>query len=130
MGLVTADLLLTSGTSSLTIHNPDALIDGGVPSGGINFSVENPKPSISRVSPKVVLAGSTDTIIHVYGNNFVSGAAVNWNGAALATSFISRKQVDAVIPSAQLTTQLKAAITVTNPVPGGGTSKKMWLIIR
>src|SRR5207249_1389587 len=49
-------------------------------------------------------------------------STVNWNGAPLATSFVSSTQLTATVPASLVATAGTASITVANPSPGGGTS--------
>src|SRR5260370_18150529 len=58
----------------------------------------------------------------VGGCNFVAGSVGNWNGSALSTTFVSKGQLQAVVPATNLASAATAAITVSNPGPGGGTS--------
>src|SRR5262249_49657533 len=68
------------------------------------------------------IVGGAAFVITVNGSNFVSGAVVDWNGAALTTTFTSATQVTASVPAADLTATGTAQVTVVNPVPGGGAS--------
>jgi len=93
---------------------------GGGNSGGGSGS--NPVPSISSLSPTSVQAGAAATTLTVTGSGFVATSEVEWNGTALATTFVSATSLTAIIPAASLTTAGTAALTVINPTPGGGTS--------
>ncbi|PYT99901.1 MAG: hypothetical protein DMG34_20070, partial [Acidobacteria bacterium] len=59
----------------------------------------------------------------VNGTNFVTNSVVNFAGSARTTAFASSAQLTASIPASDLTTAGTFNITVTNPAPGGGTSK-------
>ncbi len=48
---------------------------------------------------------------------------VNFGGSALATTFVNSTQLTAAIPAASIASTGTQAVTVTNPAPGGGTSK-------
>jgi hypothetical protein len=91
--------------------------------GNGSAALVNPIPNISLpLSPNSLPPGSAKHSVIVNGANFVSGATVNWDGVPLVTTFSSKKRLMASIPTANLTTATTAAITVVNPVPGGGTS--------
>jgi hypothetical protein len=89
----------------------------------------NPSPTLSGINPAAITAGSNDTTITVSGANFLSASTVEFNGAALATTFQSATQLSAVVPAAKLAAAGSASITVVNPGPGGGTSGSVSLTI-
>jgi hypothetical protein len=59
---------------------------------------------------------------HSGGTNFVSISAVNFNGKAEPTTFVSPTQVTAAIPASDVGTAGNVNVTVSNPAPGGGPS--------
>jgi IPT/TIG domain-containing protein len=82
----------------------------------------NPTPSVASVTPSSATAGSAATAVTVSGSGFVSASAIQWNGAALTTTFVSSSSLQANIPANDLVNGTTAKLTVTNPTPGGGTS--------
>jgi YVTN family beta-propeller protein len=48
---------------------------------------------------------------------------VNFGGLAPATTFVNSTQLTAAVPAASIASTGTPAVTVTNPAPGGGTSK-------
>ena len=72
--------------------------------------------------PAAAAPGSATTTLTVNGVNFVNGATVNWDGAPLATTFVTATKLTATIPSAKLTAPHNASVTVVNPANGGGKS--------
>jgi phospholipase C len=72
--------------------------------------------------PTIAAPGGASFTLTVNGTGFVSGATVNWNGTALATTFVSASQLTATVPASNIATAGAALLRVTNPVPGGGTS--------
>ncbi|MGO9083900.1 MAG: IPT/TIG domain-containing protein [Candidatus Sulfotelmatobacter sp.] len=58
----------------------------------------------------------------VNGNNFIPSSTIQWDGTALATSYLSENQLEAQIPTANVAASGFAEITVVNPAPGGGAS--------
>jgi hypothetical protein len=126
VGQLTAAILAadvaTAGTPSVTVSSP---APGSVTSAGTTFTISgasNPVPTITSIAPTNTLAGSAAFTLTVTGTNFVSGATVNFNGTARATSFQNSTQVSATILSTDVTTAGTFPVTVTNPTPGGGTS--------
>jgi len=58
----------------------------------------------------------------VTGSNFVDGSAVLWNGQARGTVFAGSTTLRAAIPAEDLASAATAAVSVSNPAPGGGAS--------
>jgi YVTN family beta-propeller protein len=114
--------LASIGTLSITVMNP-APTTGA--SNALTFAVVNPVPAILVLSPASVAAGSAAFTLTVYGNNFVPGATVLWNGSARTTTFTSAQQLAAAINAADVATAATATVAVSNPSPGGGTSGGM-----
>jgi len=81
----------------------------------------NPVPFLNPMTPAAAPGGSTYTLT-VTGTGFVSGSVVEWNGAALTTTFVSSSQLTASVPTSALVTPTTATITVVSPAPGGGAS--------
>lgn len=109
-------------TPAVTVTNPTP---GGGTSNSVNFNVTaaaNPVPSITSLAPTGVTAGSGALTLTVNGTNFISSAVVNFGGSPRTTTFISVTQLTAAILSSDVTTVGTPAVTVTNPIPGGGTS--------
>ncbi len=65
--------------------------------------------------PTAVRPGSPGVTLTVHGTGFVSGPTVNWNGAALKTSFLSSSKLNATVPAGDIVTAQTATITVSNP---------------
>jgi len=86
-------------------------------------STNNPVPlEAQSLSPRNAVPGSASVKMTVNGANFGTKSVVNWNGAALATTFVSGHQLTATIPASNLATAGTGAITVSSPIPGGGVS--------
>jgi hypothetical protein len=77
-------------------------------------------PSLSSVNPQTVAAGSGAFSLTLFGQNFLSGSVVLWNGSTLQTNFVSSTQLTAAVPAFQVATPGFAAVSVINP--GGGQS--------
>jgi gliding motility-associated-like protein len=98
--------------------------------GTATFTVNNPTPILTGISPTSVCKNGDAFTLTVYGSNFVSGAIVRVGGSDRTTTFVNNGQLTAAI----LATDLEAAgallITVFNPTPGGGTSSSVNLNVR
>jgi hypothetical protein len=77
-------------------------------------------PGVSGLSPAVAALSGPAFTLTVTGTNFVSGATVQWNGAALVTTFVSATQLMAAVPAALIGSAGTANVTVVNP--GGAMS--------
>ncbi len=91
----------------------------------------NPLPLINQpLMPDAVKPGGAGFTLTVNGIGFVSGAVVKWNGSPRATTFVSRSRLKATVLSSDIIKPSTAAVTVVNPVPGGGTSNIVYFPIR
>src|SRR6202042_688096 len=86
------------------------------------FTVNNPAPTETSLSPTSATAGGAAFTLTVNGTGFVSGSVVKFNGTAKTTAFVSATQVTAAITPADIATAGTLNVTVTNSAPGGGTS--------
>ena len=82
---IPSNLLSTAGPDTITVVNPAP----GNSSNPVTFTVTNPTPVITNLNPPGVVMGSAGITLSVIGSGFYSGSVVQWNGAALVTTFIS-----------------------------------------
>ena len=83
----------------------------------------NSVPVVKSMTPSSEPAGTQEFQLTLDGQKFADGAVINWNGVPLPTIFVASTILTTVIPSADVTNAGTASITVTNPPPGGGTSR-------
>jgi len=98
------------------------------------FFVNNPVPTITRLSPGGGVQGHADMTITVSGVGFVPSSVVEIISTAgsmspLVTTFVSSNTLTAVIPKAQFDNVGAAFILVNNPNPGGGNSYQVPFLI-
>jgi CSLREA domain-containing protein len=121
--LATADLA-SAGSLTIRVVNPEP--GGGNSVNTLTFAVtapgQNPVPSIDYLNPQGQPAGDPGFTLVIKGINFINGSQVRWNGTNRATTFINSGEVRAAITAADLLNPGPAAVTVTNPGPGGGAS--------
>ena len=111
---------LSSGAiATITVSNP---APGGGVSSGAKFTVNNPSPVVSSISPASVVAGAQQQTLDILGTGFLATSAVQWNGSALQTNVVSGTEVKAVVPVQNLAAGQVAQISIGNPAPGGGIS--------
>jgi len=102
---VAASLIATAGTATVTV------VVNGVTSSGVTFTIATGQ-AITSLSPNSATAGGAAFTLTVNGTGFVSGAVVQWNGTALATTFVSTTQLTAAVPESLIGTPGTANITV------------------
>ncbi|HTW96221.1 MAG TPA: GC-type dockerin domain-anchored protein [Candidatus Methylomirabilis sp.] len=120
------DLTKASTTIQITVTNPTP---GGGTSNAQTFTINNPVPTTTSISPTSKTVGDAQFTLTVNGTNFVSTSVVDWNGSARATTFVSSTSLTAIIPTTDLATSTTASVTVFNPAPGGGTSNAQNFIV-
>ena len=116
---IPASDIASAGTAQVTVVSPTP---GGGTSSPVAFTIGNPVPIVTSLSPAKVLAGSAAFELTVNGSAFVTGATVQWNGTARATTFVGSTALRAAIAAADVATAGSVQVTVVNPSPGGGTS--------
>lgn len=117
------------GSGSVAVNTPGLVIA----SQSINFPIagpNNPTPGVSGLSPSRTASGGADFELTVNGSGFVDTSAVEWNGIPVATAFIGGSQLVALIPAADIAASGTVSVGVTNPAPGGGTSKTVSFTIQ
>ena len=103
--------IATAGTVNVTVTNPAA---GGT-SNAQTFTINNPAPTETSLSPTSATAGGAAFTLTVNGTGFVSTSVVKFNGATKTTTFVSATQLTAAITAADIATAGTASVTVTNP---------------
>ena len=117
--VVPASLVASAGNAAITVTSNSAT---SLPQ---NFIVNAPL-EIDTINPVLIGVGVNGFTLTVDGVGFVSGAVVQWNGAALATTPISIHQVTAQVPANLVASPSTASITV---VAGGSTSNQVPLAV-
>ena len=108
-----------AGTYAVVVTNPSP---GGGTSNSANFTVNNPTPSITTLSPSSANAGAAAQTLTINGANFVSNSTVTYNAASHAATYVSATQLTIQLSASDQATAGTFAVVVTNPSPGGGTS--------
>lgn len=88
---------------------------GGEFRSGTVFRVVFNNPRISALTPPSVPSGSGGFTLSIDGDFFVPGSVVQWNGAALDTSYVDDSKLTAAAPNITTTDIYTALITVKNP---------------
>lgn len=118
--------LETAGSFPVVVVNP---VPGGGASSAVYFSVDNPAPSISSLSPNTLMAGAAAQTLTINGAGFVSDSSVTFNGIAHAATFVNASQLSISLSSSDLLNPGSYPVIVTNPTPGGGVSPTMSFLV-
>jgi outer membrane protein assembly factor BamB len=91
--------------------------------GGGNSSPPPPPPPppsviLTTLAPNAAVAGSADLIVTATGSGYTTSSVLKWNGAALATNFVSTTSLTATIPASDLTTPGSFSVTAADPSSG------------
>jgi hypothetical protein len=112
---IPASAIAVAGTPIVTVANP-----GGPASVVVTFTVNNPVPQESLLSPSSVPPGSGALTLDVTGSNFNTSSSVQINGAALPTTYVSATLLQTTLPASDLAQGGTLNVSVKNPSPGGG----------
>lgn len=115
----------SGGTAQISVEDPVEGISNTLP-----FSINNPAPTLTSISPNSASPGAPGLTLTVNGTNFVGtvGGAptseVRWNGSPRTTNamLVSPSQITVDIPASDLASPGINQVTVFNPGPGGGTT--------
>lgn len=111
--------LRAAGTFPVAVWNPPP---GGGASGTLDFTIRNPLPAVTRVSPGAYVSSQAGAELHVEGEGFVAASSVRWNGQDRPTTLEWSGRLRATLLTTDLAAAGTAQVSVFNPPPGGGTS--------
>lgn len=86
------------------------------------------QPSVSQLSPASARLGGSGFVLTVTGTGFTSASMVQWNGSNRPTTVGSSTQLTAQISAGDLAASGDAAITVSNPSPGGASGSRVFSV--
>jgi hypothetical protein len=114
---VPGSMLQTAGTFPVRVVNPAP--NGGT-SGSLSFTVLNPMPTLTAISPASVLAGTSDLLVELSGTGFDEDTTLSVNGQTRPTTIVSATRMRVSLFGADLATAGTTAFAATNPSPGAG----------
>ena len=79
-----------AGAYAVVVTNP---APGGGASNALNFTVNNPVPAITSLSPPSATAGAAAQTLTINGTRFLSSSTVTYNGVAHAATYVSATQL-------------------------------------
>jgi len=107
-----------AGTWNLTVRNPD----GKSYQATDIFTVRNPVPAITTISPASRLHGTGGFTLNVTVSNFVPASQIFFKNIARPTVYISPQKLSTEIPAAAVSVAGSTNVKVNNTAPGGGWS--------
>ena len=120
--LSTSDLA-TGAAAAVVVVNP---IQGGGTSNSLNFTVSNPAPTLTSLSPTSAPAGTTSQLLTINGTKFLPpNSTVTYHAVAHTPTFLSSTQLTITLSGSDLATGGTYGVAVTNPAPAGGTSSTL-----
>jgi hypothetical protein len=117
---VPANLVATVGKVSLTVTTI-----GGT-SSSVTFTVTQPQPIVTSISPASIAAGSATFKLTVNGSNFISGMNTLWNSTWVGANVISSTQLTTTIPANLVATAGTAGVVVKTT--GGISTSQLFTI--
>jgi len=87
------------------------------------ISGTNPIPFLTQpLVPSSRAPGGPAFTLTVNGTGFLSTSTIDFDGAALTTTFVNQGQLQATVPATSIASSSTHSITVVSPAPGGGSS--------
>ena len=120
----TSDLVVP-GPVNLTVKNPDNKV-----SNIAIFTVTNPIPILTSISPVSAATGGPAFDLTVLGQGFTQDSVVRWNGSARATIYVNSGTLTARIEATDISAPGVASITVFDSAPEGGSSGSLSFVIK
>ena len=114
--------LKTSGIVAVTASN---ITPGGGISNALDFTIENPAPTLTALSLSSIGAGSADFALTLTGTQFIADSKVNFGDVILTPTSFTSTQLTVTVPASAVVGGGEFPVTVTNPGPGGGVSSAL-----
>ncbi len=122
---ITAADVAQAANVNVTVVSP---APGGGTSAPLPFTVVNPPPVISSLSPASALAGGAAFALDIHGTGFNGQSQVAWNGMARVVSIFSATKLTVLIPAEDIAAAGTAQVTVLNASPGGGIAAAAFVV--
>ncbi|WP_433967513.1 hypothetical protein [Tunturiibacter gelidiferens] len=121
--------LAGTANASSTSYDPNFANNQSTTSTTVTGGLYGAMPAISAIAPNLVQAGSADFTLTVTGTGFNTASTVNLGTTALATTYVSAAKLTATVTATEIANYGWGAVTVSNPMPGGGVSQIVPLTI-
>jgi hypothetical protein len=104
------------------VYNVSVVPSTGIASQVQHFTLKNPLPVITKLTPASGLVQQAPFTMTVTGKGFVNGSKIKLGSTALTTKYVSATKLTATVDLSTTTATAVDTITVVSPTPGGGTS--------
>jgi hypothetical protein len=116
-----------AGTAFVSVSNP-APGGGQSPTARV-FTINNPAPVLAAIDPASVWAGDEAFTLVVSGADFTTTSVVQVAGIDVATTYVSPERLEVLVPAAAVAHAAHLSVRVFTPVPGGGLSSPVFLVV-
>lgn len=124
---IPATELPAAGPVPVIVTNP---APGGGASNSATFTISNPVPVLTSISPATAPIGTAISPLTVTGTGFLTGSTLIFNGTSHAGTVTNNgTTLTAIIAATELASAKSVGVTVSNPTPGGGTSNSISFVI-
>jgi VCBS repeat-containing protein len=123
---ISASDIAAPKTVQVTVYSPAPV---NATSNAQTFTVNNPSPTATSLSPASANARGATFTLSVYGSGFVSSSVIRWNGVDMPTDRASATRVKTTISAAAIAVTGTVTVTVFTPAPGGGISNALTFTI-
>lgn len=90
--------------------------------------LSNPPVTISALSPTSVTSGANGFTLNINGSGFSSLTTVSFNGTTKSPTIVSSSQMTINVDATDISAAGTAAVSASNPAPGGGTASSSFTI--
>lgn len=115
--------LLAGGTCTIQASQSGNSVYGAATPVEQSFSVTEPLPAISGISPASATAGDAGLSLTVNGTGFTAATTATFAGVAHPITFVSANEVTVALSASDLAFPAIETLLISNPSPGGGTAQ-------
>ena len=94
----------------------------------LTFTVNNPAPTVTSLSPNTAIAGASATALTITGTGFNASTTVTWGTTSLTVGSETSTGITTTVPATLLASSGSFTVTVTNPAPGGGSTTSTFTV--
>jgi hypothetical protein len=124
--LLRASELSTAGSYPVVVTNP---APGGGSSNIVNFTVNNPSPAITSLTPPSTFPCAPVPTLTINGANFLSNSTVTFNGNTKTATLVNSTQLTIPLTTADIATPGNFDLVVASPGLGGGPSSAVAFVV-
>lgn len=118
---VPTSALAAAGEVAVTLRSSESQSVFSAPQ---QFTVYNRTPALTSLAATAA-GGGADLLLTLNGSGFVNGAKVDFDGVALAATYVNSTRLTAVVPQSLLTIQRPVQVVAYNPSPTQGVSNAL-----